>query len=54
MVNEPAGTTTISGQLAHSLKLSFGRSARSCEAVNVTKVGFDCTVGGSVGRRASR
>jgi hypothetical protein len=29
MVKVPAGTTTISGQLSHSLKLSFGLSARS-------------------------
>ena len=29
MVNEPDGTTTISGQASHSLKLSFGLSARS-------------------------
>ena len=30
----PAGTTTISGQSAHSLKLSFGFSARSSAAVS--------------------
>jgi hypothetical protein len=29
MVKLPAGTTTISGQLAHSLNVSFGFSARS-------------------------
>jgi hypothetical protein len=29
MVKLPAGTTTISGQLSHSLKLSFGFSPRS-------------------------
>jgi len=33
-VNDPAGTTTISGQSAHSLKLSFGFSPRSCAAVS--------------------
>ena len=26
----PDGATTISGQLSHSLKLSFGFNARSC------------------------
>ena len=30
MVNQPAGATTISGQVSHSLKVSFGLSARSC------------------------
>ena len=32
MVNVPAGTTTISGHLSHSLKLSFGFNARSSAA----------------------
>src|SRR5882724_11534704 len=34
MVNEPAGTTTISGQLTHSLKLSFGLRVRSSSGVS--------------------
>jgi hypothetical protein len=29
MVKRPAGTTIISGQLSHSLKMSFGLSDRS-------------------------
>jgi hypothetical protein len=32
--DRPAGTTTISGQFAHSRKLSFGFSPRSCAAVS--------------------
>jgi hypothetical protein len=34
MMNEPAGTTTIAGQLSHSLKLSLGPSARSRSMVS--------------------
>src|ERR1700722_14153955 len=34
MMNDPFGTTTISGQLSHSLKLSFGRSACSISGVS--------------------
>src|SRR5215467_7564996 len=34
MVNEPAGTTTISGHLSHSLKTSLGLSPHSSPAVS--------------------
>jgi hypothetical protein len=34
MMNEPFGTTTISGQPSHSLKLSFGRSACTISGVS--------------------
>src|ERR1700681_1182129 len=34
IVNAPAGTTTISGHMAHSLKIVFGASAHSSPADN--------------------
>ena len=34
MTNEPAGTTTISGHLSHSLKTSFGLSPHSSPVVS--------------------
>jgi hypothetical protein len=34
IVNEPAGTTTISGQFSHSRKLFFGLRPRSWAGVN--------------------
>jgi len=34
IMNEPFGTTTISGQTSHSLKLSFGMSACSISGVS--------------------
>src|SRR5215468_12248285 len=34
IVNDPAGTTTISGQSAHSRNVSLGFSPRSCAAVS--------------------
>jgi hypothetical protein len=34
MMNEPFGTTTISGHASHSLKLSFGFSACSISGVS--------------------
>src|SRR6202035_4179146 len=42
MVNEPAGTTSISGHLSHSLKLSLGFSARSAAAASGQALCGDC------------
>jgi hypothetical protein len=63
MVNEPFGTTTISGQASHSLKLSFGLSAcsisgvsgctpfaaKNCRGAEVDGICVDCSGAGGFG-----
>ena len=60
MTKEPAGTVIMAGQLSHSLKLSFGFSARSRSGgsgpTGATRVGAAAGVGGRgrCARRAAR
>src|SRR5664279_4944373 len=51
MMKDPFGTTTISGQLSHSLKLSFGFSACSISGVSgcTPCTAKNCRGGGGAG-----
>jgi hypothetical protein len=44
MMKLPAGTTTISGHVSHSLKLSFGRNALSSAGDNGAARDWACPV----------
>jgi hypothetical protein len=48
IMKEPAGTTTISGHVSHSRKVSLGLSARSCSADS------DCAWGDAMQQRGCR
>jgi hypothetical protein len=42
MVNVPAGTTTISGHVGQSLKVSFGFKQRRCDPISAFGGVFKC------------